>query len=638
MLKFKKNLLLLLCSLLLFNIIATANVYASANPIRLEGSDRYDTAVKISKDGWQESNYIVIASGTDFPDALSAAPLAKKYNAPILLVSGQTLNDNIIDEILRLGAGYAFIIGGKGAVSESIERDLNNLNIYTNRIAGADRYETSLKIAEFIGTSNGVTIVSGENFPDALSIAPIAGIKQMPILLTRSNTLSQNVQALLKNNYINKCYVIGGTGVISNSALNGIDNYTRLSGSNRYSTNLAVINEFADVLNFSTIYLATGENFPDALGGSVIAANSSSPLILASNQYYAAGDLIKNKLDNINEFKILGGTGALAASTADSISKGMPIASKIVLGYATNYSSTDTASYNSILNNSASINEIATVTFNADSFGNIDGNIPYRQIELATKNNIKPLALVSNSFDKDIAKSILENTQVRQNLINNILTQLKLNGYSGVNIDFENLYTYDRDYFTMFIKELYTALHAENFMVTVSVPAKTKEDLTNSWNGAFDYPQIANNSDQVVIMAYDEHYLYGNAGPVASIGWVQSVLNYALSTIPKNKILLGVASYGYDWSSSGNTAYSLNKINSLISKYNAKIQWDSNSKCPYFTYKDNAGVNHTVWFENNTSLIYKLKLINDSGIAGIAVWRLGFEDSGYWSTIADMFN
>ncbi len=289
-------------------------------------------------------------------------------------------------------------------------------------------------------------------------------------------------------------------------------------------------------------------------------------------------------------------------------------------------------------NNSTVINEIATATYTTDGLGNITGSIPTNQINYANSNGIKTYAMIGNNFDGNIAKTLLENPTNRQNLINNILTQLKANSYKGVNVDIEGIFYYDRSYYTTFLKELYSTLKPQGFTVTVSIPAKTYDSPTNSWSGAFDYVAIANYVDKVALMTYDEHYPGGTPGPVASIAWVQNVVNYAVTVIPKEKILLGTAAYGYDWSVNGTKAYGINGIYNLASTYGAQIQWDSVSKCPYFKYTDVNGIQHEVWFENGASLNYKLDIVNNSGVAGIAIWRLGLENTDYWTSIKTKFN
>lgn len=312
--------------------------------------------------------------------------------------------------------------------------------------------------------------------------------------------------------------------------------------------------------------------------------------------------------------------------------------SKIVLGFATYYYSGDSSSYNSMTANTSLINEIATDTYTVDSASNISGLVPTNQLTYANSNGIKTLAMLTNNFDGNIAKSVLESSTNRQTLINNVLSALKLNNYKGVNVDFEGIYYYDRSYYTTFINELYTALHSQGFTVTLSIPAKTSDSPTDSWSGAYDYAQLGNYSDQIVLMAYDEHYPGGTPGPIASISWVENVIKYAITVIPREKILLGTAAYGYDWSSLGTKAYGISGIYNLAASYGSTIMWDSVSQSPYFTYKDSSSISHTVWFENSTSVGYKLDLVNNYNLSGIGIWRLGLENSDYWTTIKTKFN
>ncbi|MDD7793387.1 glycosyl hydrolase family 18 protein [Clostridium sp. 'White wine YQ'] len=306
---------------------------------------------------------------------------------------------------------------------------------------------------------------------------------------------------------------------------------------------------------------------------------------------------------------------------------------KIVLGYATYYYSGDSSSYNSMVANTSTIDEIATDTFATDGTGNINGLIPTNQITYANTNGIKTFLMITNNFNKDIAKKLLESSTNRKTLINNILGALKTYGYKGVNIDLENIYYYDRSYLTTFMSELYSSLKPLGYYVTIAVPAKTNGSATDDWGGAFDYSAISRYSDQILIMTYDEHYFGGTPGPIASIGWVENVINYALTVIPKEKILLGTAAYGYDWSSKGSNSYGAAEIYNLAQKYNTSIKWDSVSQSPYFTYKDSTGVIHTVWFENSYSVSFKLDLVNKYDLAGIGIWRLGQEDPAYWTSI-----
>lgn len=324
MFNLRKFVLFFIC---LFGVLSISSFKASAAPVlnRLAGTDRYSTDVAISKDGWQSSNYVIIVSGENFPDALCSAPLAKKYNAPILLTQAGGMSTEIVQEIQRLGAKNAIIIGGTGAVSEAVENQLKDINVTYTRIQGVDRYETSLKIAQIIGIGNGVVIASGENFPDALSIAPIAAAQQMPILLTKADAMPDNIKSFFQNYKSPKYYVIGGTSVVNDSAVNGLTNLKRLGGTNRYQTNMLILGEFGSSMNFGSVYVATGENYADAIGGAAAAAKTSSPIALTSSSDCSAQSIVQSYIGSITSVKILGGTAIVSDTSVDKIINGGPI-------------------------------------------------------------------------------------------------------------------------------------------------------------------------------------------------------------------------------------------------------------------------------------------------------------------------
>lgn len=315
----------------------------------------------------------------------------------------------------------------------------------------------------------------------------------------------------------------------------------------------------------------------------------------------------------------------------------VPATTKKVLGFTTYYYSGDSSSYNSMVNNSSTMDEIVTHNYITDGQGTITGLIPTNQLTYANSNGIEALAMVANNFDGNIAKTLLESSVNVQNLINNILVQIKTYGYKGVNIDLEGVYYYNRTQYTEFIKQLYNTLKPQGFKVTVSVPAKTTDSPTNTWSGAYDYAQLGSYADKIILMTYDEHYPGGTPGAIASINWVENVIKYAVSVIPKEKILLGTAAYGYDWSSNGTKAYGIQGIYNLASQYGATILWDNLSQTPYFTYTDASGISHTVWFENESSVKLKLDLVNKYDLNGIGIWRLGLENSAYWTSIKEKF-
>ncbi|MEY8000455.1 cell wall-binding repeat-containing protein [Clostridium sp. Mt-5] len=263
---------------------------AFADVPRLGGQDRYQTSSKISQSGWDTSDYVVLASGENYPDALCAAPIAKKYSAPILLTTSKTLNGDIKDEITRLKAKHVIEIGGTASISDDIENELKTMGLDPQRIGGQDRFETSVKVAEALGTVTNAVVTSAYGFADALSIAPIAASENIPILLTGSGSLPDVVKNYISENAssIKSSYVIGGNAVISDNVVSELPSAERISGQNRFETNVNVLNYFKDKIKFDNLYVVqadgpTGNEFADALSTSVLAAKTASPIILTYN-------------------------------------------------------------------------------------------------------------------------------------------------------------------------------------------------------------------------------------------------------------------------------------------------------------------------------------------------------------------
>lgn len=285
---------------------------------RLGGTDRYATCADIADKGWQHSNYAVLVYGGDFPDALSAAPLAAKYLAPILLTDTNTLSQTADAEITRLGVKKVFIVGGPGVVSTQIEDNLKARNIQVERLWGSSRYDTSAAVANYLGPSDQAFVVSGENFPDALSIASYAASQGSPILLTGPTTLPASILDYIKNNGVTKTYIIGGPGVVPTSETYDLPNPERIYGQDRYETNMEVLRKFS--FDYSVTLLASGESFPDALSGSALAAIGQYPVILLSNA--TSSDIINEINSNKAMMKmkyILGGTGVMPNSLIDQV-------------------------------------------------------------------------------------------------------------------------------------------------------------------------------------------------------------------------------------------------------------------------------------------------------------------------------
>ncbi|HBL06633.1 MAG TPA: hypothetical protein DDZ33_06890 [Clostridium sp.] len=271
------------------NVVAR-NVQINA----LIGTDRYDTAVRLSKGQFTTANTVMIANGGALADGLAATPLATFKKAPLLLTEASSLPEGTKGEIKRLGAKNAIIVGGSGVVNDSVIKDLKALGV-TNveRIGGKDRYETSLEIAKYIDKNcyevSKVVISNGHGEADALSIASVAGRDKMAIVLVEKDTIPTKVYSWLQSESLQNAYIIGGTGVVSDNVLSKVNGITsgnitknRLGGKDRYATNAMVIDKFyGSVVNKT--YIAKGYELIDALAAGPVAAINGSPVVLSDD-------------------------------------------------------------------------------------------------------------------------------------------------------------------------------------------------------------------------------------------------------------------------------------------------------------------------------------------------------------------
>jgi uncharacterized protein YjdB/putative cell wall-binding protein len=303
---------------------ATVQIYDNTQTLvttvnRLAGSNRLQTAVQISKQGWPNGSNVVILSRDDnFPDALAGAPLAHKYDAPILLTNSVSLSTETAQEIDRLKPTKVIILGFTGAVSSGIELQLQ-AKYTVERLGGSDRFATAVKIAEALGSKGKAVIAYGFNFPDALAISPWAANNNIPILLTDTDTLPSATVSAIQELGVTQTIVVGGTGVISDSVAQKLPSPTRYFGSNRYQTAIAIAKSLGS--DTSTLFVATGDNFPDALTGSALAGRTGSAMVLvdATLSEPKVIDFLTSIKGRVLNIDVLGSTGVVPTSVVDKI-------------------------------------------------------------------------------------------------------------------------------------------------------------------------------------------------------------------------------------------------------------------------------------------------------------------------------
>ncbi|QIZ97956.1 cell wall-binding repeat-containing protein [Leifsonia sp. PS1209] len=298
---------------------STGTITTVAKPAvaRLSGSDRFDTAVQISRAGFPgTAKTVVVASGVDFPDALSAAPAAVALGAPLLLTMPGALPASIAAEIARLKPTRIIVVGGVNAVSAGVAKTLSSYGTVT-RLAGGDRYETSRKVTAFaFGSAKRVYIATGTSFPDALSAGAAAGAFANPVVLVPGYAAGADAatSSLISKLGATSIAVVGGPVSVSNAlatSLGRIAPVTRLGGSDRFET-AQVVNK--NVFSSDTaLFVASGVTFPDALAGSALAGAKGAPLYVVPTGCVAQSTVAEVGRLGATAMTVLGGTAALSS-------------------------------------------------------------------------------------------------------------------------------------------------------------------------------------------------------------------------------------------------------------------------------------------------------------------------------------
>jgi spore germination protein len=269
-------------------------------------------------------------------------------------------------------------------------------------------------------------------------------------------------------------------------------------------------------------------------------------------------------------------------------------------------------------------------------------------INLARANKVAPIMVITNireggKFNSDIGHSILTNEVAQANLIKNVENNLKAKNYYGVNIDFEYLFQYDKQNYNNFIQRITNRMHDLGYKVFTALAPKLNGTQSGLLYEAHDYAFHGKTVDRVILMTYEWGYLAGPPQAVAPLDQVRKVLDYAVTVIPRDKILMGVPNYGYDWTlpyKKGTLAKTFSNVEGVnrAFKNHVNIKYDPVSQSPYYTYYDSNKVQHIVWFEDVRSIRAKLMLVNEFGLAGISIWTAEKTFPQSYIILNSMFN
>jgi spore germination protein len=253
-----------------------------------------------------------------------------------------------------------------------------------------------------------------------------------------------------------------------------------------------------------------------------------------------------------------------------------------------------------------------------------------------SSHGIKVIPLITNEFNSQLISTVLNDRIIRQRHVQAIANKVSQMNYAGIEINYENLFVRDRELFVLFVQELKTALSRLNKLLVVTVHAKTNPIGGFSGAEAHDYPGIGHHADIVRIMGYDYHWQGGISGPIAPADWVDAVLAYAVSVIPRNKIVLGVPTYGYDWPE-GQPASGVTYAEAISTAERYNIPIIRNAELgPHFMYMEN-GLIHEVWFVDALNFSTLLDLVNKYNLRGICIWYLSAEDPKIYDVIKAKF-
>ena len=311
------------------------------------------------------------------------------------------------------------------------------------------------------------------------------------------------------------------------------------------------------------------------------------------------------------------------------------------------------SSFRSFVQNTSLISEVPLFfyRFNRDNptiiekFGSFSDNDINTLVAIAHRNNVMILPVVHNllyrpggqAAGKDVIRKMLATKQSRTTAINNIIKLVQIYNFDGVNIDIEDVHQEDSQRLSAFYTELGIAFKANKLFLSASVPSRVSDQNVNPFSDPFDYAVIGAAVDQFIVMLYNEHGWPGSGpGPVVSSTWLSRVISYAVTKMPKQKIVAAISVFGFDFNlTTGKNSYaSFQAAMQLSDRYNKEIIFDQATQTPMFAYTDSSGDKHEVWFENKDSILAKIKLSWQLGISGTAFWRLGMEDPATWPAIA----
>jgi spore germination protein YaaH len=328
------------------------------------------------------------------------------------------------------------------------------------------------------------------------------------------------------------------------------------------------------------------------------------------------------------------------------VSAVVAVAQPKALFYMTDYPN----SVKSFAEHADKVDILVPAWYSVDGNGLVWGGPNPYVLETAAQHHVPVMPIVASMVQADLHK-LFTTPQAHKSFIDAILSECKKNGYSGFQIDFENIQWTDRDLLSDLVVETAASLHKENLQLTIAtVPNAPGAPGMNAysrwlyanWRGAYDLKALAKAADLICLMTYDQNTRWTQPGPVAGYPWTVQQLEYALQSVPREKLSLGIPLYGYHWFAGDpgkeekpnpNAEYvGQQEIDQYLAAYHPHVEWDSVDRTAWFYfYKDDN--RDWVFYTDGRGFQERLNLVREYKLPGFCSWVLGTENPAIWTTL-----
>ena len=380
---------------------------------------------------------------------------------------------------------------------------------------------------------------------------------------------------------------------------------------------------FIFILLFITLGIAVMKEFSPSLPQlknsngqykAILDKGKNAAIADINKKYSGFGSYINNKTGQLKSIRYVNKADSLHAITA-------PLRAAF-------YDATDEQSYFSLKNNISKLNILLPLWMTIDSAADtVIINKDIRGLDIIKGSGVPVVAVISNFSGEDFngkpLHRIFSDKAKKERLINDIVKTIQQNHFAGVNIDFEELIETSDEPLISFMKELYERMHPLHLQVT--------QDFS-PFNPDFNLKELAKYNDHLFLMAYDEYNSNSTPGPISSQKYIQGAIEDAVKQVDPSKLVLAIAGYGYDWPKGKvGTDVSYSEALSIAGESDAKVKFETSTYNLSYTYQDENDIEHAVYFTDAATNFNTMRYATEYGVAGVALWRMGEEDSRLWT-------